>query len=501
MKKIFFLFTFFLSASLFAQSTGTPPEETVFVTLGIDKVIKLDFPFDSRIQIGNPNIIRVDVVPQQKEIILKGLKKGKTSIDIRDVVGDIKKRFIAQVTVTNNSKTVQELRDFLGDVEGLEISIKGGRVVVEGEIVVPSDIGRIVRILDLYEDVVRLIQLSPQSQRIISRKMQDEIQKAGMKQVSVRVVNGVFWLEGVVGSRGEANLALKIAEGYLPDKLTSLAAKSQEVERVERKPIQSFISINAKAKPEPIPKLIKVIAQFVELSKDYGKVFSFEWQPVLSGTEQGQIRFGRTSQGDVTTKSNGVLSGVINNLFPKLQSAKNAGHARIIQTAMVVVKDGHQEGGKIQKTLTIPFTLGGGNNAVASSTTNGLTLDIKPRILQDENIEMGIGISINVSSGNIGNNPVSTENVINTLVVIKSGESAAIGGVVFNQSRTDYDKPATSAAAEDGATATPLFTFIRGKDYTSTKSQFVVFITPDILESASSGTADIKKKFRRRRGF
>jgi pilus assembly protein CpaC len=46
--------------------------------------------------------------------------------------------------------------------------------------------------------------------------------------------------------------------------------------------------------------------------------------------------------------------------------------------------------------------------------------------------------------------------------------------------------------------ATPLFRLLRSKNYSTTKSQYVMFVTPEIIESASVGTEEIRKKFRRR---
>ena len=37
--------------------------------------------------------------------------------------------------------------------------------------------------------------MHPQTQILIARKMQEEIQKAGLKNVTVRVVNGGYWLK------------------------------------------------------------------------------------------------------------------------------------------------------------------------------------------------------------------------------------------------------------------------------------------------------------------
>jgi pilus assembly protein CpaC len=78
---------------------------------------------------------------------------------------------------------------------------------------------------------------------------------------------------------------------------------------------------------------------------------------------------------------------------------------------------------------------------------------------------------------------------------VKSKESAVIGGIVINKSSTDYDK----IAPDEVEDASPLFNFIRSKAFANSKSQFVVFVTPEIVESASTGTEDIKRKFRRRR--
>lgn len=91
--------------------------------------------------------------------------------------------------------------------------------------------------------------------------------------------------------------------------------------------------------------MIKVTAQFVELTKDYNRIFGFKWEPLLSDG-QGTISFGKTTSGGVTTQSAGTLSGTISNLFPKLSSAKAAGFARVIQSGVIVIKD------KVQGTIS-----------------------------------------------------------------------------------------------------------------------------------------------------
>jgi pilus assembly protein CpaC len=42
----------------------------------------------------------------------------------------------------------------------------------------------------------------------------------------------------------------------------------------------------------------------------------------------------------------------------------------------------------------------------------------------------------------------------------------------------------------------PLFNLTHSKGYTKNKSQYVIFVTPQIVESASEGTEDLKRNFR-----
>jgi pilus assembly protein CpaC len=509
---IFFILLFFsgLSQSQDATNatTATPSpvvEKDLEVAIGIAAVEKIDFDYNTKLSIGNDQLLKLKLVPQKREIEFNGLKPGRTTVIIRDTVGDVRLRYTVVITATGKSNEVSELRELIGDVEGLEIGIKGGKVFVGGEIVVPEDIGRVSQVLASYPQVLTLIELSPQTQRVIARKMSDELARNTLKDVSVRVVNKTYWLEGVVSSEEKKKLALVIAKAYLPPKILSLSTGSSRFATPEASDIIDFIAVNEKKDPQPAPKMVKVTSQFVELSKNYGKVFAFKWAPLM-GQDASKITFGQTDAGNITSTSSGTLSATISNLFPKLNAAKIAGYARVIQSGMVIVRD--QQKANIKKETTIPYAIGSGEFTKATSATIGLSMNIQPRILEQEKIELGIDMNITVSAG--GTPPNTTTNSINTNVAIKSKESAAIGGVVQNESSTNYDNtgddPApittssssTTGTTSTGSAASPLFRLFRSKNYKNTKSQFVIFITPEIIESAAAGTEEIRKKFRRR---
>ena len=477
----------------FAQDEVDPNEslKEVEVIVGLEKIITLDFVPNSVIKIANENLVSYQLVPQKKQILLTGIKSGDTTLTVRDLAGDIKARYLLKVTASDQSKVVVQLKELLGDVEGLEIGIKGDAVFVGGQIVVPSDIGKVVVILEKYPDVLRLVELSPQTQLVIAKKMQDEMQKSSLRDVTVRVVNGSFWIEGIVNSQEESAKAEQIARAYLPDQIQNLARRTDAVQTTKKPPFENLLTINTKPKPEPLPKLFKITSQFVELTKAYDRTFGFSWTPTI-GSGGGEIQVGKSGSGGVSTSSRGTLAATISNLFPKLNSAKSAGHARVIQSGVIIVKDGIE--GAINKTTKIPYAIGTGENLKTGTAVAGFDMKITPTMLQEEKINLKMVVSVSATTGT--DVPTELNNTINTQIVVKSQESAVIGGVVSSKFSTDFDRdPPTQETIENGS---PLFSFLKSKKYSTNRSQFVVFVTPEIIESASSGAAEIERKFRKR---
>ena len=145
MIRVFLSLIFLLGLNtpvLLAQDSQVK-ETNLEVAVGIDEIKKFDYKFHTKFQIGNSSIVRLIAVPSKREITFRGIKAGKTSVTIRDAAGDIRDKFIVNVTSDGKSQIVMELRELIGDIEGIDIVIRGGKVIVEGELVVPSDIGRI----------------------------------------------------------------------------------------------------------------------------------------------------------------------------------------------------------------------------------------------------------------------------------------------------------------------------------------------------------------------
>ena len=85
-------------------------------------------------------------------------------------------------------------------------------------------------------------------------------------------------------------------------------------------------------------KLIKISSQFVELTRNYGKVFGFKWAPLMS-EDSSQIRFGRTTDGEVTLIHQVLCRELFQISFQSFNLQKTLAMRRVIQSGMIVVKN------------------------------------------------------------------------------------------------------------------------------------------------------------------
>src|SRR5207247_132412 len=130
-----------------------------------------------------------------------------------------------------------------------------------------------------------------------------------------------------------------------------------------------------------------------------------------------------------------------------------------------------------------------------------LELRVTPFILgQSEDIQMTLKMTQDLVVGRspaAGGAPITASNTVETILYVKSSESAAVAGVTTSDIGTSYntDDPHAGSFDQGGgngqAPTDPLFSLIRSKGYRKNRSQFVAFVTPQIIENASEGTEDL----------
>lgn len=475
--------------------------EKIDLLLGLFEEVPIpDLPDQTRFKIQDRTFSKfVDIFwDNDKKILrLKPKKEGSALITFLDTKDDkILKQLRIFVNKNDLDRVAKEIKSLLESIEGIEIKVLNNKVVIDGQIILPSDMNRIVSVVMQYsKQAVSLVRLSPLAMTKIASLMERDINNP---EISVRVINGYFILEGVARDLDERDEALRIAQAYVPREVGEFAegAKFPGTELKGRKgvPANEYVIgriINhLRIQPEPPsrpPKVVQIVVHFVELQKSYQRGFSFKWIPTIGdGTE---YRYERSTSGASTTV--GTITAVISNLLPKLDWAREHGHARVLKSVSMIVEDGNQGVFKSQREIPVLVSTINGPTT-GQPRPVGIELTVKPQVTGARSDI--IAMDVNFISGEVLENtdagPLTSRNEVNTKVTVRSGQSAALGGLVTSRSGTDYNK------INDQANGDPLFKLLASKDFNRGQSQFVVFLTPYIKSSASAGSDKIKQKFR-----
>lgn len=476
------------------DSEAAAEKKDLLLVAGLQTVLDLGFkpcePLAECVKVVNATVTTVQYAKEKRQLIFSPIKPGETTISLRDENGDLKLILRTVVTNSNLARAAREIKDLLKDIEGIDIRILGNKIVVDGEIIVPSDLNRVLAVLGdaAYKDLVmNLVTVSPIGQKVLAKRIQDEINNP---KITVRVMNGTFIMEGTVESGTEAKRAEQILLNLMPDKINfNLSGDNLTLQRVKKPPYINLVRVSEKRETAP-PKIVRMTLSFVELSKTYGRSFGFSWQPGISNG--GTIAFGQSTAGGLTSQSNGALAGTIDNLFPKLKTAQDAGYARVLEEVVLITQSGKK--GTVQRGQTVPVpVLDKNGNTSYQGVNTGLGLKITPSLGgQGEMISLDVDFTFNALAGTVGTAPVVAQNKYTGFIGVKSGESAAVMNLVTNDIVTNFNK---DAPGQNAQSANPLFALIRSKSFAKKKSQFVIFVTPQIIENASSGTEDLKRKY------
>ncbi len=475
-------------------------ERSLTLPLGISKV--LDFPFEvGPIYVTDSTLFNYQRLEEKgkRSLQLIAQKPGITDMTIHDTKGVPQLTYIVRVTREDLGQVMSQLEDLLGDIEGLKIRPLGGTVVLDGDILLPKDMLRIIRVIDAVKDrdpkaakevqIRNLATVSKTTLNIIAERIEKEI---GSPEITVKVINGNLFMEGVAEGDYEAQRAFEIAKSFLPEALVEQASgPGSPTVRLKASggagglpQIFDFLRIR-QAAAKPPSQDIKITMNYVELKNDYLKNFNFSWKPLVSD----QSSVGYNSAAAEFTAS---LVATISSLFPKLSTAKSHGHARILKQETIIVKDRSPEVAVIESSIQVysPVTNEKGERSLQPIDVQNFT-KVKAAILQGtDSIDLGIQISLNTLLGS--DPPQIAKNSIQTQVTIKNGDSAALGGHGIDEALANYNRTPTGTTGS----GSPIFNLQRSKDYVHTKQQYVIFVTPEIIRTAAAGTEDITRKFR-----
>jgi pilus assembly protein CpaC len=462
----------------------------VNLTLGIEQDEKLP-PLPPNVEFKG-DFRKIVSASHSKELnVLRFIPKaeGFATLTVHDKkTGKVVAEYRIDVKKSKLDKVVKEIRALLGDIEGITIKVVNNRVVVDGQILLPRDLSRIYNVVQQFgEQASSLVTLSPLAQKKIAEFISRDINNP---EIEVRAVNDKFILQGVANSDDEKIRAEIIAKTYVPDIIVEAAEEKGVIKK--RRPandgVINLITVKEAAPPPP-SKMIQIVVHYVELNKDYSKAFKFQFTPELEDNTNLQFQTGSNSAGGVIT----TLTGVISHLLPKLNWAKEHGHARILESTSLTIQDGKK--GEIKQTTNMPYAVIGKDSIPGTAFAEvGIKSIITPVILGEKSgsvhMDMEFALS-NLLGADKSGAPITSSNNIQSSLVVRDRQSAAIGGLIRNSSSTGYNRMPSDVK-------NPIISLYASKSFQRNQSQFVVFVTPVIKTSASAGAEQIKKKFRLR---
>lgn len=436
-------------------------------------------------------VVSVEYSPELNTLRITPRAEGIATLQIYEA-SDSKQKIVVEyrleVRKSKLDSVAREIKALLADIEGIEVKIVNNKVIIDGQIVIPKDMNRIYTVVTQFGDqATSLVTLSPIAQKRIAEFIEKDI---GNPEVRVRALNDKFILEGTVNSDDEKTKAEIIAKAYVQPTYLEPAEREQILRRPKaaNEGIINLINVRAAAPPPPA-KPIQLVVHYVELSKDYQKAFRFQFLPNLQ--DQSQLTF--NSGGDRGTASAGwSITGIIDNFLPKLNWSKQHGYARVLESTSLIVQDGKK--GILNSTREVPYTTAQGDKGVPVTAFKdvGIATAITPILLNERSDSISLAMEFDISSliALTDSGPLTARNKITTDLVVRSGQSAAVGGLISNRTNTDYNK------LPKGVSDNPIIALLASKAFQRNQSQFVVFITPIVKSSASAGSEKVKRKFR-----
>jgi pilus assembly protein CpaC len=456
--------------------------------IGIEHQESLPYiPPDARFKGDFKKVVKVSINRDQGVLLFQATQEGVATLTIHDGRDAKLYEFRVDVKKSNLTKVANEMRSLLNDIEGIAIKIVNNKVVVDGQVLLPRDLSRIISVVMQYGEnqAASLVTLSPLAQKKIAQAIANDI---GNPEIGVRAVNDKFILEGMAESAEERDRAEGIAQVYVPDLVKEAGEKDGTIVKLRKTFVLNFIKVKAPQPKDP-GKTIQLVVHYVELNKNYQKSFRFQFTPTLE--DKSTISFTNDSRQPGGMVSS--LTGIVSNLLPKLNWAKTHGHARVLQSSSLIVLDGQK--GDLKNVVKLPYTtINQQGQPVTQFEEAGFISSITPAILnpRSDSIRLNMDFSMKSLLGLTDKGPMVSNNSMQTVLIVRSGQSAAVGGLISNSNGTDYNK------LPKGANTDPLISLYASKSFQRNQSQFVVFVTPIIKSSASQGAEKVKQKFRLR---
>ncbi len=436
----------------------------------------------TRISIGDDNIAAVKAIAATNQILITGVKKGRTTLIVWRSGGQ-RISYLVTVTLVPASQVIKEVQALLGSIEGVTIRTVGDRVYLDGQAYTTDDFQRINEVTELYPSVKSFVKVAPNAKKLVANTLNQELQRAGLKNVQASVVGTTIFLEGSVESQQDLQKAELITKAV--------------GERVE-----NLLVVGIK-------RMILTEVQFVEIRKKGTDNIGIAWPLDINGSVNYNIDLAQpfTAAADTWPNSNpdykATWGGTLSASSPFAFGLNiSDGYGRLLAQPKLVCASG--EKAEFLAGGEVPIPMITANEMSVEYKEYGVKLEIQPTADRHGNIQTQIYAevsevddAVSVKVGANINIPGFRNRHVKTNVTVRHGETIVLSGV-FN-----HDQQKSVAKFPLFGHIPVLGELFKSRKFQESKSELVIFVIPRIVnpdtERIRKTIADIKTRYKQAR--
>jgi len=413
-----------LIISIFSPRAFASDSQTVYLLVGSKETVNLE-EFADKVVVPDKGIVDVGRGDSKKRIILTGKGRGTTNIKIFFRNG---KTSSLDVVVSDPS-VLKAALGLVSSIPGVRAEIKGGKVIVGGEIRSPSASDRLQGAIRSYTGVIvdATVSNMPDRNSIVTT-INKVLVENDISNLQAESYGRLIVLQGSPRDAMQLELALRIAKMIYPD-------------------IEDRVNKDSNGAP---PLSIEVV--FIEVQKKNDKTIGFNGglgTDVRNGSApnmDGKNAVSPGLRGDVAGASGsyGRMNWAVGPLSTFLKLIESKSVSRVLSNPKIVSRSGQQANFHSGGTFWLnPGTKGGEGGAVVSETIQvdyGIKLSVLPKIDPLGQIDTTITTSIVDIGAKIADNESITKSEVTTSVTIKDGQSILLSGLVRKTNKKRVDR-------------------------------------------------------------
>ncbi len=466
----------FVASLLFFTTGICLAGERIELYFGEVKILKLGEI--ERVAIGNPSVVTNSLL-NNGQLLLIAEAEGASTLHIWLKNGNEKDYTINVIKQTNNLvKRKQEVEQLLPNIEGLEISIVGDRIVLSGQIGFGYE-DKIAKIKLTYPEVVDNINFALNSLVRARTEIEDLLQ--GIPDLKVRIVGEKVAISGDVDENYKT--AIETVVGAYPVAINLT---------------RSGGTLDTES---PTNKMVLMNIKITEFNKSYSDTLGIAWDTSIPGFSAGGSAVGQSDTPllgtSVTTPLNlanttggaGNVNalgyfGIATEITSRINLAVSSGNAVILAQPRLAARSGGEAtflaGGEF------PIEISNINGTTVEFKEFGIQLNVKPTVDKYENIRAYVETELSAVDQSVAVNGIPGLITRKTTadVMLVSGETLVMSGLINQEASKDI------SGLKFLSEIPILGALFRSKTFRDKKSELVIFVTPSVFNAKSDINTD-----------